>query len=378
MELFICATAYQLLNALIITTQERLNADLMITHRNMSRICDVNELKSSGVFRKVYSWYELTDSVTRNGVKSEADDLHGKLNKLVLYMRKKAIYESLPNREEEYNRVFIGYDEIPSEYIFWWFEKKGASIHLYDDGTYTYKCFEIDPPVYKKLISWILFKDQLLNKCKDVWARNVEAISTGKRKDICIHEIKLENEEIHALVSKIFKGSFDPNQFNTPIIFLDQYFTDEICDTLQKQTVSLITKEFGSKAITVKLHPSTDGDKYEPKVAVIKTKVPFELFVDSIDIENKILIALYSTACFTPKLVFDREPLVLFLDKLGKLNNGRMLNQQYLDAIAELKASYYHKDRVLEIGSLQELMDVIKVRLKREELVTADESIICG
>ncbi len=365
MDLFVCATAYQLVNAIAIVKQENSEADIVFTHSNMSSVCDADALRSLGIFRNIYCWYELTDAVTENGIKTGSDGFAGKLKKLFAYSARKAVYRSIPNRDETYDRVFIGYDEIPSEYIFFWFNKKGASLHLYDEGTYTYKCLEIAPSVFKRILSQILFRAQMLDKCQCLWVRSPEDVAVGAGKNIEIKKIVTAFGDISDIIGTVFYGTFDPEQFRAPVIFLDQYFSDKAYADLQKKVVSMITGRYGRESVAVKLHPSTGDSGYGPDIITIKTKIPFELFAGSIDIENKIIIAIYSTACFTPKQVFDKEPTVIFLYKLVNADSGGIINKNFFDGSAGLKKKYSASEKVIVAEDLEDITATLDAHLKR-------------
>lgn len=362
MDLFVCATAYQLLNAIAITKQEKIIADVIITHSNMDVICNLDHLSRQKIFNYVYLWYDLTDSVTKGGVKDKSDNLKLKLKKAGAYFQKRKNYNSLPNSSIIYERIFVGYDEIPTEYVFYWFKKKGASLQLYDEGTYTYKCLGIRKPLYKRIVSQLLFGGQLLDNVEGIWVRNTNAVDIGSSK-IVIHEITNTFTSAIGEIEQVFKGSFCLDDFKAPIIFLDQYFSDYNCDFLQKEIVAHINSRYGRNSIVTKLHPSTMNDKYGENVKIVKTRVPFEVLISSIDIDNKVLIAIYSSACFTPKLLFNREPKILFLYKMANLDSGNFISKEYFEEVDNLKETYSDSKKVVVIEDKKELFAVLDEQL---------------
>ena len=127
----------------------------------------------------------------------------------------------------------------------------------------------------------------------------------------------------------------------------------------------MIAERYGRDAVAVKLHPSTEGSQYGDEVTTIRTKIPFELFAGSIGIENKMIIALYSTACFTPKQIFDKEPAVVFLYKLAGLEKGGLINESYFGEAERLKKSYADGEKVVIAETDDDLTAALDKHLKR-------------
>ena len=69
--------------------------------------------------------------------------------------------------------------------------------------------------------------------------------------------------------------------------------------------------------------------------------------------DEHIIINFFSTTAVTPKLLFDKEPVVIFLYKLS--NYGKELVDKYDEFINELKNMYRNKSRVIVINDLREL-----------------------
>lgn len=139
MNLFVCSTAYQLMNAVYLAKSKDEKSDIIFIKRGMEKICDICKLKKEKLFRNIYCWYTLTDKVSDNNVADSKSKIIYNLKKLYIYNNLKKIYKTLPNYDQIYETIYIGYADFPSQCIYYYFEKNDCKLNLYEDGTYTYE-----------------------------------------------------------------------------------------------------------------------------------------------------------------------------------------------------------------------------------------------
>lgn len=105
MNLFVCSTAYQLMNAIYLAKSEDEKSDIIFIKRGMEEICDIHKLKKERLFRNIYCWYTLTDKVSNDDIKDSKSKIICNLKKIYIYSNLKKIYKSLPNKDQIYETI---------------------------------------------------------------------------------------------------------------------------------------------------------------------------------------------------------------------------------------------------------------------------------
>lgn len=104
------------------------------------------------------------------------------------------------------------------------------------------------------------------------------------------------------------------------VIYFDQLstgdFHDETLLKLQEKVLQIISEKWDASQWMIKMHPRSVLDLYPKKSHKLITTLPWELFCDDLVDENTILIAISSTACITPKMIYGKEPKVFLLEKI--------------------------------------------------------------
>ena len=118
---------------------------------------------------------------------------------------------------------------------------------------------------------------------------------------------------------------------------------------------SVIPKE----DIVVKKHPRNFSEEYKLKGYSIYDfqSVPFEVICANQNFQNSLLISSFSTACFSPKILFGQEPYVILTYKLTGHEYEMDENTQcYLKRICE---NYSNPEKILVPENYQELKEGI-------------------
>ena len=95
----------------------------------------------------------------------------------------------------------------------------------------------------------------------------------------------------------------------------------------------------------------------------------WEIMCANIDFSNKILISHCSTALYTPKFIFDQEPIVIFLFDMLVDDVLQSLNQMHAFEIFvdRLKETYRDKEKVFLPKSKEELLEYLEKVLSKNE-----------
>lgn len=142
------------------------------------------------------------------------------------------------------------------------------------------------------------------------------------------------------------------------LIFFDSAFHD--ASKLQTQDLYLrkiIETAENTNKICLKLHPSSDKTQYvEHKLSIIDN-IPFEIVALNNSLNNKILISIFSSACFTPTLLFGETPIIVILYKL--FSKEHEIDNNVLQFIEKFKERYPNGKFYLPENN-DELVEIIK------------------
>lgn len=118
----------------------------------------------------------------------------------------------------------------------------------------------------------------------------------------------------------------------------------------------------------VRPHPrDTDLDLYDGFALDTKGEM-WELMISQMDMDRILLMASYSTAQVTPKLLYDKEPWLVFTYHLATASSEESKSRYDL-LVKELSDTYRNKHRIMVPNSVQELSDCLKKFIDQEVLV---------
>lgn len=153
-------------------------------------------------------------------------------------------------------------------------------------------------------------------------------------------------------ISPVFDlyGEIDQKYVEKKMIFLSQPNDLNSKDFFIKMKLILTTLEKYKENLLVRPHPR-ENFKNKTDFTIDLTNILWELIINKIDISEKILIGNFSTAMITPKILFDKEPTLIFLYKIFDIKN-----QDYYDEIVEkIKMKYSNGDKILIPQNMEEL-----------------------
>ena len=173
------------------------------------------------------------------------------------------------------------------------------------------------------------------------------------RKELCkstvtdkIFQLAPIDNHLLMIAKRVFGIDEAETIYRENIILLSQPNMDAI--TIEVFGKILDKLKDNRRNVIVRPHPREKEYSVYQDFSVDKTRHMWELLVDNEDIENKLLITSYSTAVFTPKLLYDREPWIVFLHRMVGMND------EFEPLIKQLRNSYRNKKRICEVNSLEE------------------------
>lgn len=213
----------------------------------------------------------------------------------------------------------------------------------YDEGLGTYtSLMECYTNIVEKTLIKVLYNDDA-NIITDKLLYEPDAYC-GNAENIKLYKIPKINSKIVYMCNRLFQ--FDKKmQINDKYIFFDQYF-DENDETLQK-VIEILVRKTGNQ-LMIKKHPQTPDGNFSIGHIYEYPNIPYEIIAANDDnIENKVLITSFSTAVWTPMLLFKKFPKIILLYPIfGKKN---------IDAVITKFIDMYDRNKVFIINTYDEL-----------------------
>ena len=196
----------------------------------------------------------------------------------------------------------------------------------------------------------------------------------------CIYPIRRETSPLlFDQLCSIFQ--IKEYNFDQKFVYFDQWFytskTDKEYQVYKDFSQAKFLRKIEHRTdvkILVKKHPVTKNQDYESlNFNTLNDLGIWELFLMRNNVSNSILLTLFSTAVFTPKILYDQEPYVVLMGKAIKNEAarygisdtlGRIWNSSIEVFANNIKKSYTDSGRFFIPESIDELYDIIS-KVKR-------------
>ncbi len=137
----------------------------------------------------------------------------------------------------------------------------------------------------------------------------------------------------------------------------------KIYEDFDNKIMDTVAQTVGYDNMVIKVHPIDPFFKKEG-IKTYYSKLPMEALLLTLPCDNKIFVAPASTAMITPKLLFNKEPYLVFTHKLvhdlleGQLPSSIVLNRYYefVDGVIE---QYSEKGKCVIPNTIDELKTVL-------------------
>lgn len=250
--------------------------------------------------------------------------------------------------------------------------KKTAKLYFIEEGigTYTKQEYLFGNMTTLNLIKFILlrrkstvnkgiFRLLVPNYLKNKHVKFVEKYSlstSSKFKELLIELFDCEQDVVKLNGSRII---YFEQIFNMENDFINKNNFNEKEELLKK---IILSNQNG----IIKGHPrysKVKNDKYPACISM----VPWEAIMTAIDINNKILVSIFSTSIVTPKIMQNKEPMVICLAKVFEKELKLTLPKDRYNDIDNLinffsyiKSTYNDPNRFMIPSSIDELEHIIK------------------
>ena len=245
---------------------------------------------------------------------------------------------------KSYDRVFFNFPNPVINYIFFEALRRAnpqLSIHFIEDGVGTYAAFteRITPrflrlfkllnkqPVSLRCAGLHVYQPEMLLRKADCPVIRLPAISPAAGEKL--NEMLLIDHERLDFASIYFEQPLVEDQ-----IMADSGQENKIILDIQNKLAGFIIKK----------HPR--NLQARPGIKSVQTRTPWEIIaMNDRQMDRKTLITPYSNAVMTPKMIFDKEPAIIFIFKMLDLNPdaGMARYEAQIDALVKL---YRHPEKI--------------------------------
>lgn len=348
---FACTTPYQIIGAISITLGNNLDADLYVfgMFPNYEDVCE--NIRKQGVFQKVIA----IDCSKIGGPSREKAFLQMVFSKKVVsaFLPYDAVYKTYYSSSRAHPKILLQNVLLQ--------RNPTMKRVIYEDGmgTYSGNSHPLNATrmksIAEKILGWKLDVPENTTMMANVpelvevpeYLRG-HAVDKMPRLDF--------NETTGDLLNKIFAVD-DSKKINSKVIIFDtlrpnpSYLNEEDFEVLDK-CYRMIGDYFAENVI-VKPHPrSRNVGSYDIGLYEFQ-EVPMEvLYAGMNNLDELVLITYTSSAVFTPKIMFDKEPTVISLHRL--LNNTKS-SIIFEPIYIKFKSIYSKQDKVCAPENLDEM-----------------------
>lgn len=310
-HLFIIYTPYQLLSALNIYYERKLNSCyFVLVNSNMRKFIGYYD-NFEGI--KTIDLSEIYDDNVFTGFKAHLQILKDIPRKNRIISKQIALWQDV-------DELFIPSDDMIVRIIYKKVKKNNAQVilSLMDDGIGTYN----GRMHYRKRLLSVIFYAIFLNKnfyesISYIYCYHPELFKTSLN-GIEIKKIMM-NQVIVASFYPLASKAID-SYLGKKIIFLDQgYVNDHIQECLK-----CISRHFNNEEVIIKKHPRIDTKVDYLAFHVVEDGLPTEILFPLLKLDNTLVVSVDSTGCITPYLINEITPYcILLFEVLNKDDEGK-------------------------------------------------------
>ncbi|MCI8566633.1 MAG: hypothetical protein HFI39_10010 [Lachnospiraceae bacterium] len=355
---FVCTTPYQVIGAISIVNAYKIDADIYIlgmfdAYREVAKM-----LRKYKIFLGIYDIDSAKFRAQDKTVKAFS------IASMQMLFAERTLAYFLPS-QICYNKMYTSsraHVKVLFQHVM---QKRNPSMNivLYDDGVGSYLK---DSHIFKvshlrkrleKLLRWKLFmpeKTSLLLYCPELAERPCEF---EKCEWAVMPRIKWDRDS-REMLCRVFGVDQQKTITEKCILFDELRGVEKVADKKSEllDQCFLVLDEYMHGNIICKSHPRSLKETQTGITLYPNSSAPAEvLYAVMPDLEEKILVSYCSTALFTPKIMFGKEPAVIMLHRIidGSSNTtGERLYQK-------LHSIYNKKSRVIAPNNLEQLRNYL-------------------
>lgn len=362
---YFCDSPYQVFSCIHIELIERNGADIYIidNYAGCQTVCA--RLRETGLFANVFAVEPVRDygEVRSFRIRHALQRWHV----LCAYLRLNHIVESYIAKDVEYREMWFSCHMLRMRLARLYFQRKKypTKFYMYDEGIGSYTG-QFDR------------KSRLNRFLEGLIAKGTPNELTFERymyQPELDYRYALDREKIHPLhpfgegdvaqlgvYEKVFDAQI-PDLRNIQYIFFDTLreealHTEEALEGMQR-CYQILEDAVGPERMILKAHPRAQKRYPHSCGEFCSGSYPVEINYLGLNLRDTVFVTLSSTAVLSPKLLFNEEPVVIFLCKVREIG-FEMSEGQYV-FFQKFKASYRNPNRILMPESIAELENLLHV-----------------
>ena len=351
---YLCVTPFHIFNAITLNEQLGIKADLFIMDMIPDAEGYVERIKKENIFNDVIllSRKKMWDnSIGRKTMYLAALKGYFKI--------KKMIRMHMP-RIDEYTDVFIPCMDIPGRYIYCYKKKYNDNIriHIFDDGigAYSKACYELTK--FDKIARTLFVGKKTISKDYDIFIYSPDFYKALNSDDLSINQIIKLGENKKELISRVFQVNDDYNIQERYIVF-DTVRVEEPFSDGGECYSDVLERFIGThEDVIVKPHPRDRKKRFDCNYYKFDN-IPFEVLCFFLDFSDKVLVSINSTACFSPKVIYNSEPKILFLYE-GLKKQYYFYEEPVEDLMYILKKIYNKQEKIAIPQDIDEINKIVE------------------
>lgn len=356
---YICATPFQLIGAICLVRQNHEIADLYIEDKFKNADIYAKTIEDAQIFYRVKVIY-LKELFKKYNI-NESSNFIRRFTMRISYLFIETIVNDILFANTMYKLMYVTNQLYIPRIVYMYIQKRSLPTKLiyFDDGSgsycnqYFYRSHILDK-IWRFLLFGTYDTDTEVDKrelylfspalCKKIMGstRTVKKIDTYNM----IHTDSLY---------KIFSPLSD--EISEDVIIMDtvrEVFSKQenlLLDSVYNQIISIC----GYENVIIKNHPRNVRSHQIKGKYYADSSCPSEVLFSNVSIDSKILIAQFSTALGTPKIIFEKEPIIISLHHI--VRKDMMLADVYFHSLKDL---YKEKWKVFIPNTTDELSEYLK------------------
>tara|TARA_B100000886_G_scaffold190530_1_gene131113 strand:+ start:10326 stop:11429 length:1104 start_codon:yes stop_codon:yes gene_type:complete len=362
-HLFICFSKYAILNSINLLINNNIynnkNSDLVVFHRTLDMKQLSKNLRNENIFRNIFDFPFINKKGTFYLLKLFLFPRYFLSKISSNYFSKqitKQTYDVLISQNLLYASLF---GRINSD----------AEIFLIEDGLSSYTSRTINPikrSIYFQIANKFIFKNSILSSIKKQFLYKPKMFFGDGKNVLKIPKI---NSDSYHLYNKIFSYKKNVLYKSNKLVYLGVPFfglkdlmlnPNEATKNFEVKCnyiLNEITNISKKNKFIYRKHPIENIDQLTCKNNFIFDRIENTWEIECLNSISKqhIIVSFFSTASFTPKMLFDKEPYLIFLYKtlgIDFFNADKLVN--------DLKSLYKNPKKVILLEDINMIKDIIR------------------
>lgn len=354
---FACTTPYQVMGAISITIQEKLEADIYIFGMFSGYKDVADRLGKQNKFVNVYA--VDADKFRAPGRKGAFLQMAGCRNTVAAFLPDDVVYASLYASSRAHIKNLLLHELLR--------RNSDLQVVVYEDGLgmYAKDSHVLNTTkvrgIAEKLLGWDLYKPSRMS-----FMVNMPDLFE-KPEELRQCEVKQMprlpwNADDRLLFMGIF-GTNDSDIIREKVIIFDSLrgFDSERDRKMYMLDAcfNYVARSFGISNVIMKPHPRSRKSTSANVSLYENTSVPIEILYAGMDnLDDRVLITYASSAVYTPKMFFDREPWVINLFRICDNIDGKV--SEWEGPYRKFKGIYRQPEKVMAPETEEEFYECIK------------------